>query len=70
MSVSAEVSGNSLQVKLSRSDALLLALSVAVLIALWLGAGWKIALAVAGASAFGALVIDEVQRFDIQILGR
>lgn len=70
MSLSTELSDNSLHVRLSLSDAILGALSVLILIGLWLAAGWKVALAIAAASAFGAALVDEVQRLDIRILGR
>ncbi len=63
ISVSAEVSGNSLQISLYRSDALLLALSLSILIVLWVVAGWRIVLVATAASAGGAALIDEVQRW-------
>ena len=70
MSVSTEVSNNSLDINLSRRDALLIALSLVLLVFLWIAGGWRVALGVAGAGAFGTVLIDEVQRRDIRVLGR
>jgi TRAP-type C4-dicarboxylate transport system permease large subunit len=70
MSFSTEVSKNSLDVWVTRRDALLMASSVVVLIFLWIAAGWGVALEVAVAAAFGAVFVDEVQRRDIRVLGR
>jgi uncharacterized membrane protein len=70
VSVSAEVSENSIQIRLLRRDVLLFGLSLVILIVLWVVAGWRVALLVMGLGAFGTAFIDEVQRSDISIFGR
>ncbi|MDP9233973.1 MAG: hypothetical protein M3P01_05415 [Actinomycetota bacterium] len=41
----------------------MLALSLSILIVLWVVAGWRIVLVATAASAGGAALIDEVQRW-------
>jgi hypothetical protein len=70
ISNSAEVSENSVLIKLSRRDGILIAVALVVLVFLWLAAGWRIALLVAGGAALGTGFIDEIQRRDIRVFGR
>ena len=66
----AEVVGNAIEVTLSRSDAILLAMSAALALLLAFAAGWPVAVVAAGLSLLGAVAVDSVQRSEIRILGR
>ena len=66
----AQVSGNSIEFSLSASDALLVGLSVLMVVALAVLAGWQVAFVALGVSLLGAGAVDAVQRSDIRIFDR
>jgi hypothetical protein len=66
----AEVSGNAIELSLSRGDAISLAISMVFVIALLVLAGWPTAFVALGVSLLGAGMVEVVQRSDVKIFGR
>lgn len=68
--IKAEVSGSSIEISSSMSDALLLAISLVFVAVLVVLAGWQVAFVALGLSLIGAGTVDAVQRSDNAIVVR
>lgn len=66
----AEVSGNTLEFSFSPREASMLGISVAMVVALLVLAGWQIAFVALGLSLAGAGAVDAVERSEAEILTR
>lgn len=60
----AEVSTTAVEFRVSQGEALLLALSVILVAALVIAAGWQVAFVALGLSLLGAAAVDAIQRAD------
>jgi hypothetical protein len=65
----AEVIGNAIEIRISRGDVALLALSALMLAMVFVLGGWHVAITALGLSVAGAGVIGAVQRLDAQAPG-
>jgi hypothetical protein len=65
----AEVIGNAIEIRISRDEVALLALSALMLAMVFVLGGWHVAITALGLSVAGAGVIGAVQRLDAQAPG-
>lgn len=65
----AEVTGNAIELSFSRSEALLLGISVVLVAVLTVLAGWQVAFVAFGLSLLGAVAVDLVEQSDAKVFG-